>query len=87
MREYKNFKEIDRDLRLLKLQKEIDKEKVILSYNQTKESLRPKSLVRSLAESILTSPIIFKGANKVLSLVGGKEKKKKKKVEIEIEKR
>ncbi len=36
MREYKNFNEIERDLKLLKLQKEIDKEKVLLSYNQNK---------------------------------------------------
>lgn len=79
MREYKNFKEIDRDLRLLKLQMEIDKEKVKLSYNHTKESLRPMALVRSMAGSVLKSPVVLKGANKVLGLIGGKEKEKGKK--------
>lgn len=77
MREYKNFKEIDRDLRLLKLQMEIDKEKVKLSYNHTKESLSPMSLVRSMAGSVLKSPVVLKSANKVLGLIGGKDKKEK----------
>lgn len=79
MRQYKNFKEIDRDLKLLKLQKEIDKEKVILSYNHTKESLSPMSLVRSMAGSVLKSPVVLKSANKVLGLIGGKDNDKKRK--------
>lgn len=74
MREYKNFEEIDRDLRLLKLQKEIDKEKLLLSYNQTKESASPKRLLKSAAGSIFKNALILKGTTKVLGYIGDKWK-------------
>ena len=72
MREYKNFEEIDRDLQLLKLQKEIDKEKLLLSYNETKESLSPKRLLKSAAGSIFENPIILNGTTKILGFIGDK---------------
>ena len=74
MREYKSFKEIDRDLKLLKLQKEIDKEKILLNYNQTKESLSPKRLLKNAAGSIFKNALILKGATKVLGFIGDKWK-------------
>ena len=72
MREYKNYKEIDRDLKLLKLQKEIDKEKVLLSYNRTKESLSPKRILKSAAGSIFKNALVLKGATSVLGYIGDK---------------
>ncbi|HET8884969.1 MAG TPA: DUF6327 family protein [Salinimicrobium sp.] len=50
MRKYSSFKEIDDTLQILKLQKEIDEEKLLLSYNQTKESMEfsPKKMIGSL---------------------------------------
>ena len=36
MKEYTSFEEIERDLKILKLQNEIDKEEVMLSYHRTK---------------------------------------------------
>lgn len=74
MREYKNFKEIDRDLKLLKLQKEIDKERALLSYNLTKESLSPKRLLKKAAGSIFKNPVILNGTTKVLGFIGEKWK-------------
>lgn len=72
MREYKSFKEIDRDLKLLKLQQEIDKEKIFLSYNQTKESMSPKRILKSAAGSIFKNPLILRGATMVLGFIGDK---------------
>lgn len=72
MREYKNYEEIDRDLKLLKLQKEIDKERVLLSYNQTKESLSPKRILKSAAGSIFKNALVLKGATSVLGYIGDK---------------
>lgn len=74
MREYKNFDDIERDLKLLQLQKEIDKEKVILSYNFTKESLAPKRLLKNAAGSIFKNALILKGATSVLGFIGEKFK-------------
>lgn len=74
MREYKNFKEIDRDLKLLKLQKEIDKEKILLSFNETKESLSPKRVLKDAANSVLRNRYVLKGATSVLGFIGDKFK-------------
>ncbi|HET8753655.1 MAG TPA: DUF6327 family protein [Salinimicrobium sp.] len=74
MRHYKNFDEIDRDLKLLKLQMDIDKERIFLSYHHTKESLAPKAVVKSTFGSILKNTLILKGASKVLGFVGDKLK-------------
>lgn len=51
MKEYQSFDEIERDLKILKLQNEIDKEEVILSFNRTKEALSPMSLLNSAAQA------------------------------------
>ena len=84
MREYKNFDEIDRDLKLLKLQKEIDKEKMILSYNYAKESLSPKTILKDLAGKVLKSAVVLKGADKVLGLISSKkEDEEEPKIKIE----
>lgn len=74
MREYKSFKEVERDLQLLKLQKEIDKEKLLLNYNQTKESLSPKRILKSAAGSIFKNALILKGTTKILGFIGNKWK-------------
>ena len=72
MRQYNSFDEIDRDLVLLKLQKEVDKERIILSYNNTKESLKPLSLLKGVGETLLKSAIVVKGASKLLGLISSK---------------
>ena len=72
MREYKNFKQIDRDLKLLKLQQEIDKERILLNYNRTKESLSPKSILKSAADAALRNPIVLAGTTKFLGFIGDK---------------
>ena len=72
MREYRNFQEIERDLKLLELQKEIDKERIILSYHQTKESLSPKRLLKSAAGSIFKNAMILEGTSKFLGFIGNK---------------
>ena len=72
MREYSNFEEIERDLELLRLQKEIEKEKMILSYNLTKESISPKNVLKSAAGKIFESALILKGTTKVLDFIGKK---------------
>ncbi len=51
MKEYRSFEEIERDLKILKLQNEIDKEEVLLSFNRTKEALSPLSLLNSAAQA------------------------------------
>lgn len=51
MKEYRSFEEIDRDLKILKLQNEIDKEEVMLSFHRTKEALGPLALLSSAGQA------------------------------------
>lgn len=52
MKEYKSYKEINRDLKILKLQKEIYKEEVKLNYQLTKKYGSPIALIKTAAESL-----------------------------------
>jgi len=66
MRVYSSFDEIDKDLKILKLQTEIDKEEIKLSMDQTKESLSPKSLIRSAIGSIAQKALVLKAVSKIM---------------------
>jgi len=44
-KKYSSYAEIDRDLEILKLEKQISYQKVLLSIQQTKDSVTPQNLV------------------------------------------
>lgn len=50
-KKYASYAEIERDLEVLKLQKEISYQKLILSVQQTKESLSPQNVVSNVIGS------------------------------------
>ncbi|MCK0161222.1 DUF6327 family protein [Allomuricauda sp. F6463D] len=47
--QYTSFEDIDRDLKVLKLQREIDEEKVKLAIQQTKAELYPTNILGGIA--------------------------------------
>lgn len=68
MKEYSSFKEIDRDLKILKLQTKIDQEEIKLNIERTKSALSPLSLMGSMAGSILEKAFILKAVTKLTGL-------------------
>ncbi|MAN58283.1 MAG: hypothetical protein CMC08_00425 [Flavobacteriaceae bacterium] len=68
MRIYTNFEEIDRDLRFLRLQSQINKEEVKLTLSETKESLSPIAMVTSLMGAIAKKALILKAVDKLLGM-------------------
>jgi hypothetical protein len=48
---YSSYKEIDRDLEILKLQKEIDYQKLTLSVENIIDGLSPHSMIQSILGS------------------------------------
>lgn len=68
MRVYSSFEEIDKDLKILKLQTEIDKEEIKLSVDQTKESLSPMSLIGSTIGSIIQKALVLKAVSKIIGV-------------------
>ncbi|MBO0330896.1 DUF6327 family protein [[Muricauda] lutisoli] len=50
--QYTSFNEIDRDLKVLKLQRQIEEEKVKLAIHNTKEELYPTNILNGLAPLI-----------------------------------
>lgn len=53
MKEYSSFEEIDRDIKILKLQNQIDKEEVKLRIELAKESLSPLSILKTSVKAVL----------------------------------
>ncbi|HEA19922.1 hypothetical protein LCGC14_1607930 [marine sediment metagenome] len=69
-KKYKSFDEIDQDLKILKLERQIDLENLKMNFNQTKQSLYPSSLlggfggiVKTFLISIFTKKVLHKFKN------------------------
>ena len=65
---YTSFEEIDRDLKILKLQRQIEEEKVKLAVQNTKNELYPTNILGGLAP-LLQKVAISLVAKKILKLV------------------
>lgn len=50
-KKYSSYAEIDRDLEILKLEKEISYQKLVLSIQKTKDSITPENIVRGFFDS------------------------------------
>ncbi len=68
MRIYSSFEEIDKDLKILKLQTEIDKEEIKLSLDQTKAGLSPLSLMGNMVGSIIQKALVLKAVSKIIGV-------------------
>ncbi len=67
VKRYNTFHEIDNDLKILKLQREIDKENLKLNYQSTKNNFYPTSLlggfggiVQKIAISMIAKKLLKK---------------------------
>lgn len=65
-KKYTSFKEIDQDLKVLKLQREIDLENMKLNFRQAKSNLYPTSLLGGVG-GIIKKFLISIFAKKVLN--------------------
>ncbi|KAF2514101.1 MULTISPECIES: DUF6327 family protein [Flavobacterium] len=50
-KKYSSYAELDRDLEILKLEKEINYQKLVLSIQKTKESITPHKIVNGFVSS------------------------------------
>ncbi|MWB93777.1 hypothetical protein GON26_05350 [Flavobacterium sp. GA093] len=50
-KKYSSYAEIDRELEILKVQKEINYHKLVLSFEKTKESITPQKIVNGFVSS------------------------------------
>jgi hypothetical protein len=66
MRVYNNFKEMDRDLKYLKLQQQVHQETIKLQINEVKESLSAVSMLSNIIGTITKKAVVLKVVNKVL---------------------
>lgn len=68
MKEYSSFDEIERDLKILKLQTQIDREEIKLSYKLTKDNMSPFSLITSIAGSVIQKALVLKAVAKIFGV-------------------
>ena len=48
---YSSYAQIERDLEILKLEKEIQYQKMVLKFQQTKDNITPQSVVNNFVDS------------------------------------
>ncbi len=63
---YTSYAEIDRDLEILKLQKEIDHQKLALSVEKTIDSLTPGSLMQNVLGNVGTLATKYDWLSKIV---------------------
>ena len=68
MKVYKSFLEIEHDLKLLKLQNQIDREQVKLSLNDVKTSFSPVSMIAGTVGAIAQKTLVLKVVNSILGV-------------------
>jgi len=68
MRIYSSFEEIDKDLKILKLQTEIDKEEIRLSMDHTKDQISPMSLLGSGVGLVIHKFLSIRAVSKIMGI-------------------
>lgn len=68
MKQYSSFEEIDKDLKILKLQSQIDKEEIKLTLEEVKGGLSPLSILGSTASAILQKALVLKAVGKIFGV-------------------
>ena len=68
MKVYNSFEEIDKDLKILRLQTEIDMEEIKLSLDQAKDGFSPLSIIGNTVGNILQKALILKTISKVFGV-------------------
>ncbi|AUC78674.1 hypothetical protein CW736_04370 [Nonlabens sp. MB-3u-79] len=68
MRVYNSFDEIDRDLRYLKLQQQVQQETMKLQINEVKDKLSAVAVLSNIISSIAKKAELLKVAKKLLGL-------------------
>lgn len=66
MRVYNSFEDIDRDLRYLKLQQQIQQETMKLQIHEVKEKLSAVSILTNIISSISKKAVVLKVINKLI---------------------
>ena len=68
MKQYTSFEEIDRDLKILKLQAQIDKEEIKLTIEEVKDALSPLRIVGNAVGAIMQKAIVLKAVAKMFGI-------------------
>lgn len=82
---YDTYEELEKEIRILKLQHEIDEERIKLNVQNVKEDLNPLSIASDVASSFAKNAIYLKIATKlfamlpIAAILGKKEREEEKK--------
>ncbi len=78
---YSTFDEINKDLKILKLQREIDREQIKLDMNAFRSGVTPIAAVASTVGAIAKKAFVVKLTNKIFGIKKVKKVDKDKKLE------
>lgn len=77
MKVYNSYEEVDNDLRILRLQTQINKEKIKLNYHHIKEDLEPINMVTGIIGTIAKKAFVLKSVAKLVGITKAKMVNKK----------
>lgn len=66
MKIYISYEEVDHDLKILKLQMQINKQKMKINVEEIKEDFSPISIISGIASSIAKKAFVLKAVSKIL---------------------
>ncbi|MGB3776601.1 MAG: DUF6327 family protein [Leeuwenhoekiella sp.] len=74
MKVYSSFEQIDHDLKILKLQQQIDKEQLKADINDMKGGFNPISSIASTVGAIAKKAFVYKAVDKLMGIKKVKNK-------------
>ncbi len=74
MKVYSSFEQIEHDLKILKLQQQIDKEQLKADFHDMKDGFNPMSSIASTVGAIAKKAFVYKAVDKLMGIKKVKNK-------------
>ena len=74
MKVYSSFEQIEHDLKILKLQQQIDKEQLKANFNDMKDGFNPLGSIASTVGAIVKKAFVYKAVDKLMGIKKVKNK-------------
>ncbi len=68
MKVYSSFEQIEHDLKILKLQQQIDKEQLKADFNDMKDGFNPMGSIANMVGAIAKKAFVYKAVDKLMGI-------------------
>lgn len=68
MKVYSSFEQIEHDLKILKLQQQIDREQIKANFNDMKDGFNPMGGIANIVGAIAKKAFVYKAVDKLMGI-------------------